>query len=72
MNYHIEHHMFAAVPFYNLTRLHKLVKDDFPLPQKSFIAGMRNLLAVSRRQKVDPSYVYTPTLPVSANPVKWK
>ncbi len=30
MNYHIEHHMYAAVPFYNLPRLHRLVQHDYP------------------------------------------
>ena len=30
MNYHIEHHMYAAVPFYHLAELHALVKDDLP------------------------------------------
>ena len=72
MNYHIEHHMYAAVPFYNLPRLHRLLKDDFPLPQGSFLDGMRNLFAVNRRQKGDPSYVYTPVMPATANPVRWK
>ena len=72
MNYHIEHHMFAAVPFYNLKRLHKLVQFDYPAPQKSFLAGMANLFAVMKRQKTDPSYVYSPVFPPTANPVKWK
>jgi len=30
MNYHIEHHMFAAVPCYRLGRLHRLIKHDMP------------------------------------------
>ncbi len=71
MNYHIEHHMYAAVPFYNLPRLHRLVQHDYPAPQKSFIAGMANLFAVKRRQKIDRSYVYAPVFPATANPVKW-
>ncbi|MBF9014621.1 MULTISPECIES: fatty acid desaturase [unclassified Oceanispirochaeta] len=30
MNYHIEHHMYAAVPFYNLGKLHTLIEHDLP------------------------------------------
>ncbi len=28
LNYHIEHHLFAAVPWYNLPKLHRLVVDE--------------------------------------------
>jgi len=72
MNYHIEHHMFAAVPFYNLTKLHRLVQFDYPAPQKSFLHGMRNLFAVMKKQKTDPGYVYSPVFPETAKPVKWR
>ena len=72
MNWHIEHHMFAAVPFYNLKRLHALVQFDYPAPQESFLAGMANLFAVMKRQGTDPSYIYSPVFPPTANPVKWK
>lgn len=30
MNYHIEHHMYAGVPCYNLGRLHELIRHDLP------------------------------------------
>merc|ERR1711879_845294 len=33
MNWHLEHHMFAAVPCYNLAALHKAVADDMPAPR---------------------------------------
>ena len=33
VNFHLEHHMFAAVPPYNLPRLHKL------LDQRGYYAG---------------------------------
>lgn len=32
MNYHIEHHMFAAVPCYNLKALHKQIENNLPAP----------------------------------------
>ena len=30
MNFHIEHHMYAAVPCYNLGRLHEAIKHNLP------------------------------------------
>ena len=30
MNYHIEHHMYAAVPCYRLGKLHATIKNDLP------------------------------------------
>ena len=30
MNYHVEHHMYAAVPFFNLPRLHEAIAADTP------------------------------------------
>merc|ERR1711972_545885 len=33
MNWHIEHHMFAQVPCYNLGALHKEVAHDMPEPR---------------------------------------
>ncbi len=30
MNFHIEHHMYAAVPCYRLGTLHRLIRHDLP------------------------------------------
>jgi fatty acid desaturase len=29
LNYHLEHHLFPAIPWYNLPRLHTLMRDDY-------------------------------------------
>ena len=63
MNFHIEHHMFAAVPFYNLPRLHRLVAADFPVRQRSFLAALRLPAGIRRRQKSDAACVYLPEFP---------
>ena len=42
MNYHAEHHFFPAVPFYNLPKLHEILKDgghDSAQTFHGFIAG---------------------------------
>lgn len=72
MNYHIEHHMFAAVPFWRLPRLHALVSHDYPVPHRSFLAGIRKLYEIRREQAKDPSYVFVPDFPATAAPVRWK
>ncbi|MBN62333.1 MAG: hypothetical protein CME20_13340 [Gemmatimonadetes bacterium] len=63
MNYHIEHHMFAAVPCYNLGKLHAAIRHDSPAPARGLYAAWREIAAILRRQKVEPEYQYIPQLP---------
>lgn len=63
MNYHIEHHMYAAVPCYNLGKLHELIKDDLPYCPLGLIDTWAQILPIIRRQQQDPGYVYVPELP---------
>jgi fatty acid desaturase len=35
MNYHVEHHMFPMVPYYNLPKLHELIKHDCHAPTRA-------------------------------------
>lgn len=63
MQYHIEHHMYAAVPFYNLPRLHRLIRHQLPEPPRGIIATWRHISSILARQKLDPSYTYKPALP---------
>jgi fatty acid desaturase len=66
MNYHIEHHMYAAVPCYRLGRLHRSIKHDLPPCPKGMTATWRAIGAIQMRQKKDPGYQYVPPLPVRA------
>ncbi len=36
VHYHIEHHLYVAVPFYRLWEVHKLMKERGSLPEKNF------------------------------------
>ena len=58
MNYHIEHHMYASVPCYNLGRLHKAICHDTPTPPRGVIRAWAQILAILKRQKTDPSYQF--------------
>ena len=63
MNYHTEHHMYAAVPCYRLHRLHRLVRHELPAWPRGIFATWRQIIGILRRQRVDPGYVYAPELP---------
>lgn len=67
MEYHTEHHMYAAVPCYNLPRLQKLVAHDLP-ERKGLIAAWREIEMILQRQKEDPDYQYVQALPDTAHP----
>ena len=56
MNYHVEHHMFAAVPFYNLPKLRATLADDLPEAPRGLIATWKEIKSTLKRQKEDPGY----------------
>lgn len=63
MNYHIEHHMYAAVPCYNLRALHKAIAHDLPHCPNGLLETWREIIAILRRQRVEPDYEFVPALP---------
>ena len=64
MNYHVEHHMYPAVPYYNLPALHKLLKDDLPPPCRSIWAAYKEMVPILFRQLKGESVFLVRTLPV--------
>ena len=70
MNYHIEHHMFTMVPYYNLPKLHELIKHDIPLPEPSIFAAYRRLLPVLIKQLKYEDAVIIQDLPDGATPYR--
>ena len=68
MNYHIEHHMYAAVPFYHLPALHEAIKHDLP-PTPHGIAEVWRIIAEDVRQQArDPEWTQPVALPLPAQP----
>lgn len=63
MNYHTEHHMYAAVPYYNLPKLHEAVKHDMPEVKKGLLNNWRHIWPTVVRQRTEPDYCYIPDLP---------
>ncbi len=67
MNWHIEHHMYAGVPCYNLGKLYDEIKDDMPAP-RSLVGAWQEMRMIWERQKTEPDYQYDTPLPPTANP----
>jgi fatty acid desaturase len=64
MNYHIEHHMYAAVPCYNLAKLHEHIKPDLPHCPSGLFAAWKEIIAILQKQKANPAYQHRAELPV--------
>lgn len=62
MNYHIEHHMYAAVPFYNLPKLHEALKEDMP-EINNLVGTYKQIIAILKRQNIEPDYFYEQACP---------
>lgn len=67
MEHHIEHHMFAGVPCYNLKQLGREVATDYPAP-RSLIDAWREMRYAWRRQLTEPGYQFDTPLPATAHP----
>jgi fatty acid desaturase len=66
MNYHIEHHMYAAVPCYNLGKLHKMIRHELPPTPNGLVGVWREINAILKKQEADPTYQYEAQLPTAA------
>ena len=67
MTYHVEHHMYAGVPFYNLPALRKAIEPDLPVADKGLFRCCRQIVRILRKQKEDPAYAFEPPLPATAH-----
>ncbi len=62
MNFHTEHHMYGAVPCYNLPRLSREIAWDMPKP-RTIREAWREMLETFERQKTDPGYQFDTPVP---------
>lgn len=70
MNYHIEHHMYPLIPYYNLPELHELIKKDLPAPCPSIFAAYAEMVPAIIRQRHEKGYYIRKELPPTAKPYK--
>ncbi len=69
MNYHIEHHMYASVPFYNIPRLHREISWDLPVPGRGlFRFWIAEMFPTIRHQRVDPAWTKPLEWPQGSTP----
>ena len=66
MNYHVEHHMFPLVPYYNLPALHELIKADCPPAYQGILDAWKEIIPAVWRQVKDPSYCVKREVPTPA------
>ncbi len=69
MNWHLEHHMYAGVPCYNLKKLYQEVAHDMPEP-RTLRSAWREMLDTWERQQTDPDYQYDTPLPATAQRIR--
>jgi len=68
MNYHVEHHMFPMVPYYNLKHLHAEMKNDTPKPYSGFWEAYQEIIPAIIRQSREPGFYIKRQLPPTAHP----
>ena len=64
LEYHIEHHIFPMVPWYNLPKLHEIIKDQLPKPNKGLIGAYRDIIPSIHKQAYDPDYTPDRKIPI--------
>jgi len=72
MNYHTEHHMYAAVPCYHLDKLHRLIRHDLPYCPNGLVEVWREIADIQGKQEKDPTCQHTPVFPPTAAPARFE
>jgi len=72
MGYHVEHHIFPLVPYYNLPKLHALIRTDMPTPYLGLLMAYQEIVPTLLRQSKDPDYFVRRQLPHPATARKLK
>lgn len=63
MNYHTDHHIYAAVPCYRLGRLHQLIKADLPTCHRGLWSVWREIRTTLARRKTEPGHQFIADCP---------
>ncbi len=67
MNWHLEHHMHAGVPCYNLKALYQATAEDMPAP-RTLLGAWQEMRMVWKRQQAEPDYAYDTPVPEPKGP----
>ncbi|HTZ52215.1 MAG TPA: fatty acid desaturase [Spirochaetia bacterium] len=63
MNWHTEHHMYAAVPCYSLSKLRKVIDREMPPFKRSLLDAWKEIFSIFRLQAANPAYQHVNPLP---------
>lgn len=66
MNYHLEHHLYPAVPYYHLPRLYKELAPQCPPAYQGFLSVFIEMIPVLLKQRYQPGYHIVRPLPEKA------
>ena len=66
MNYHLEHHLYPAVPYYHLPRLYQELAPQCPPAYQGFLSVFIEMIPVLLKQRYQPSYHIVRPLPEKA------
>ena len=69
MNWHIEHHMYAGVPCYNLKKLYHEIANDMPEP-RTLREAWQEMRETWKRQQTEPDYYFDTPLPQTAKTIR--
>ena len=62
MQYHLEHHMFPAVPFHNLPKLRKAIERDLPRATHGLLNTWKEILSIRKKSLADPEFTFRPLI----------
>ncbi|MBT3426671.1 MAG: hypothetical protein HOL98_05335 [Gammaproteobacteria bacterium] len=66
MQYHLEHHMYPAVPFFNLPKLRQAIKADLPPAPHGLYATWKELLWIKASIRKNPDFKVEFQLPATS------
>jgi fatty acid desaturase len=66
MQYHLEHHMYPAVPFFNLPKLRRAIEADLPPAPHGLYATWKELLWIKASISENPGFKVEFQLPVGS------
>lgn len=70
MLFHIEHHIYAADPFYNLHKLHDAISYNTPEPVRGYFRGVKRNNGFNEKAEAEQNLGFLPVLPPTAAPAK--
>jgi fatty acid desaturase len=66
MNWHLEHHMYASIPCYNLKKINRLISIECPKP-KNIFGAWKEMREIYSEQQNNSKYEFDTLVPSTTN-----